>query len=98
MKRFSENRLSKLTNFVEFPTGERALNMAPYAANSTSVQYSLYGICDHMGKHSNFLQKKYRFFLQLITLMLFIGSVDLGHYVAKCKDSTGKWHKFNDER
>lgn len=50
LKRFSETRWSKLTNIVEFPTGERELNMAPYAANSTSVQYTLYGICNHMGK------------------------------------------------
>lgn len=50
LKRFSETRWSKLTNIVEFPTGERELNMAPYAANSTSVQYTLYGICNHMGE------------------------------------------------
>lgn len=50
LKRFSETRWSKLTNIVEFPIGERELNMAPYAANSSSVQYSLYGICNHMGK------------------------------------------------
>ncbi|XP_031632410.1 ubiquitin carboxyl-terminal hydrolase Usp2-like isoform X2 [Contarinia nasturtii] len=49
LKRFSETRWSKLTNIVEFPTGERELNMAPYAANSSSVQYTLYGICNHMG-------------------------------------------------
>ncbi|XP_055303800.1 ubiquitin carboxyl-terminal hydrolase Usp2 isoform X2 [Sitodiplosis mosellana] len=49
LKRFSETRWSKLTNIVEFPTGERELNMAPYAANSASVQYTLYGICNHMG-------------------------------------------------
>lgn len=52
LKRFSETRWSKLSNIVEFPTGERELNMGPYAANSTSVHYSLYGICNHMGKHN----------------------------------------------
>lgn len=54
LKRFSETRWSKLTNIVEFPTGERELNMAPYAANSASVQYSLYGICNHMGKENSY--------------------------------------------
>lgn len=49
LKRFSETRWSKMTNIVEFPTGERDLNMAPYAANSASAQYTLYGICNHMG-------------------------------------------------
>lgn len=53
LKRFSETRWSKMTNIVEFPTGERELNMAPYAANSSSAQYSLYGICNHMGKNFN---------------------------------------------
>lgn len=50
LKRFSETRWSKLSNVVEFPTGERELNMSPYGANSPTVQYSLYGICNHMGK------------------------------------------------
>lgn len=54
LKRFSETRWSKMTNIVEFPTGERDLNMGPYAANSTSVQYSLYGICNHMGEFTIF--------------------------------------------
>ncbi|XP_055371376.1 ubiquitin carboxyl-terminal hydrolase Usp2 isoform X5 [Condylostylus longicornis] len=50
LKRFSETRWSKLSNIVEFPTGERELNMAPYASNSnTNVYYSLYGISNHMG-------------------------------------------------
>lgn len=47
-----------MSNIVEFPTGERELNMAPYGANSTTVQYSLYGICNHMGK----LHRKQLFF------------------------------------
>lgn len=51
LKRFSETRWSKLSNTVEFPTNERELNMAPYAANSSaSATYSLYGISNHMGK------------------------------------------------
>ncbi|XP_037025930.1 ubiquitin carboxyl-terminal hydrolase Usp2 isoform X3 [Bradysia coprophila] len=49
LKRFSETRWSKLSNIVEFPTGDRELNMAPYAANSSSALYSLYGISNHMG-------------------------------------------------
>lgn len=58
LKRFSETRWSKLTNIVEFPTGERELNMAPYAANSTSVKYSLNGICNHMGKNLDRIKDK----------------------------------------
>uniref|UniRef100_A0A1A9UE04 Ubiquitin carboxyl-terminal hydrolase n=1 Tax=Glossina austeni TaxID=7395 RepID=A0A1A9UE04_GLOAU len=50
LKRFSETRWSKLSNIVEFPTGERELNMAPYAANTNSnMYYSLYAISNHMG-------------------------------------------------
>lgn len=50
LKRFSETRWSKLSNVVEFPTGERELNMAPYASNTNvSATYSLYGIANHMG-------------------------------------------------
>lgn len=58
LKRFSETRWSKLTNIVEFPTGERELNMAPYAANASSVYYSLYGICNHMGESTAFPSKR----------------------------------------
>lgn len=52
LKRFSETRWSKLTNVVEFPMGERELNLAPYASNNTagSPHYSLYGISNHMGE------------------------------------------------
>ncbi|EAT37110.1 AAEL010854-PA [Aedes aegypti] len=52
LKRFSETRWSnKLTNVVEFPTGERELNLQPYASEDHSgpVNYSLYGISNHMG-------------------------------------------------
>ncbi|XP_037818431.1 ubiquitin carboxyl-terminal hydrolase Usp2 isoform X1 [Lucilia sericata] len=50
LKRFSETRWSKLSNIVEFPTGERELNMGPYGANANSNQYySLYAISNHMG-------------------------------------------------
>ncbi|XP_055587906.1 ubiquitin carboxyl-terminal hydrolase Usp2 isoform X4 [Uranotaenia lowii] len=51
LKRFSETRWSKLTNVIEFPTGERELNLAPYASqdNSGPVYFSLYGISNHMG-------------------------------------------------
>jgi ubiquitin carboxyl-terminal hydrolase 2 len=39
-----------LTNIVEFPTGERELNLAPYASDkSVPCVYSLYGISNHMG-------------------------------------------------
>lgn len=52
LKRFSETRWSKLTNIVEFPTGDRELDMSPYASstNSSPATYSLYGISNHMGK------------------------------------------------
>lgn len=51
LKRFSETRWSKLSNIVEFPTGERELNMGPYASNPNSnIYYSLYAISNHMGK------------------------------------------------
>ncbi|XP_017851952.1 ubiquitin carboxyl-terminal hydrolase Usp2 isoform X3 [Drosophila busckii] len=50
LKRFSETRWSKLSNIVEFPTGDRELNMASYGANANSnVHYSLYAISNHMG-------------------------------------------------
>uniref|UniRef100_A0A1I8PUA4 Ubiquitin carboxyl-terminal hydrolase n=1 Tax=Stomoxys calcitrans TaxID=35570 RepID=A0A1I8PUA4_STOCA len=50
LKRFSETRFSKLSNIVEFPTGERELNMGPYGANANSNMYfSLYAISNHMG-------------------------------------------------
>ncbi|XP_034119179.1 ubiquitin carboxyl-terminal hydrolase Usp2 isoform X1 [Drosophila albomicans] len=50
LKRFSETRWSKLSNMVEFPTGDRELNMASYGANPNSnVHYSLYAISNHMG-------------------------------------------------
>uniref|UniRef100_A0A0K8TRZ2 Ubiquitin carboxyl-terminal hydrolase n=1 Tax=Tabanus bromius TaxID=304241 RepID=A0A0K8TRZ2_TABBR len=50
LKRFSETRWSKLSNIVEFPTGEKELNMGPYASNSSSNSlYTLYGISNHMG-------------------------------------------------
>ncbi|XP_052867758.1 ubiquitin carboxyl-terminal hydrolase Usp2-like [Anopheles cruzii] len=51
LKRFSETRWSKLTNVIEFPTGERELNLQPYASEDHSgpVTYSLYGISNHMG-------------------------------------------------
>ncbi|XP_020716916.1 ubiquitin carboxyl-terminal hydrolase Usp2 isoform X5 [Ceratitis capitata] len=50
LKRFSETRWSKLSNIVEFPTGERELNMGPYASNPNSnIYYSLYAISNHMG-------------------------------------------------
>ncbi|KAH8419805.1 hypothetical protein KR009_002722 [Drosophila setifemur] len=50
LKRFSETRWSKLSNIVEFPTGDRELNMGSYGANSNSnVHYSLYAISNHMG-------------------------------------------------
>ncbi|KAM7350482.1 ubiquitin specific protease 2 isoform 1-T3 [Cochliomyia hominivorax] len=50
LKRFSETRWSKLSNIVEFPTGERELNMGPYGANANSnIYYSLYAISNHMG-------------------------------------------------
>lgn len=52
LKRFSETRWSnKLTNVVEFPTGERELNLQSYASEDHSgpVYYSLYGISNHMG-------------------------------------------------
>lgn len=40
-----------MSNIVEFPTSEGELNMAPYAAStSSSARYTLYGICNHMGK------------------------------------------------
>lgn len=51
LKRFSETRWSKMSNIVEFPTGERELNMGPYGANANSnIYYSLYAISNHMGK------------------------------------------------
>lgn len=52
LKRFSETRWSKMTNIVEIPTGEKELNMAPYASNisSSSSNYTLYGISNHMGE------------------------------------------------
>ncbi|XP_058064163.1 ubiquitin carboxyl-terminal hydrolase Usp2-like [Anopheles bellator] len=51
LKRFSETRWSKLTNVIEFPTGDRELNLQPYASEDHSgpVTYSLYGISNHMG-------------------------------------------------
>ncbi|XP_035789032.1 ubiquitin carboxyl-terminal hydrolase 2-like isoform X6 [Anopheles albimanus] len=51
LKRFSETRWSKLTNIIEFPTGDRELNLQPYASedNLGPVNYSLYGISNHMG-------------------------------------------------
>ncbi|XP_040173572.1 ubiquitin carboxyl-terminal hydrolase Usp2 isoform X4 [Anopheles arabiensis] len=51
LKRFSEARWSKLTNIVEFPTKNRALNLQPYASEDISgpIYYSLYGISNHMG-------------------------------------------------
>uniref|UniRef100_A0A2M4BFI5 Ubiquitin carboxyl-terminal hydrolase n=2 Tax=Anopheles marajoara TaxID=58244 RepID=A0A2M4BFI5_9DIPT len=51
LKRFSETRWSKLTNLIEFPTGDRELNLQPYASedNVGPVNYSLYGISNHMG-------------------------------------------------
>lgn len=62
LKRFSETRWSKLTNIVEFPTGEHGLDMAPYAASGTSsAKYTLYGISNHMGKRikqAAFLREK----------------------------------------
>uniref|UniRef100_A0A182I8G3 ubiquitinyl hydrolase 1 n=2 Tax=gambiae species complex TaxID=44542 RepID=A0A182I8G3_ANOAR len=41
----------KLTNIVEFPTKNRALNLQPYASEDISgpIYYSLYGISNHMG-------------------------------------------------
>lgn len=40
-----------MTNIVEFPTGDRELDMEPYASttNTSSSKYSLYGISNHMG-------------------------------------------------
>ncbi|XP_030378299.1 ubiquitin carboxyl-terminal hydrolase Usp2 isoform X2 [Scaptodrosophila lebanonensis] len=50
LKRFSETRWSKLSNIVEFPTGDRELNMGSYGANlNSNVHYSLYAISNHMG-------------------------------------------------
>ncbi|KAH8286625.1 hypothetical protein KR018_002451 [Drosophila ironensis] len=50
LKRFSETRWSKLSNIVEFPTGDRELNMGSYGSNSNAnVHYSLYAISNHMG-------------------------------------------------
>lgn len=51
LKRFSETRWSKLTNVIEFPTGERELNLQQYASEDHQgpVNYSLYGISNHMG-------------------------------------------------
>ncbi|XP_055684046.1 ubiquitin carboxyl-terminal hydrolase Usp2 isoform X2 [Lutzomyia longipalpis] len=52
LKRFSETRWSKLTNIIEFPTGEKELNLTPYASSSnnhSSTLYSLYAISNHMG-------------------------------------------------
>lgn len=51
LKRFSETRWSKLTNVIEFPTGERELSLAQYASEDHQgpVNYSLYGISNHMG-------------------------------------------------
>ncbi|KAL5278344.1 USP2 family protein [Megaselia abdita] len=50
LKRFSETRWSKLSNVVEFPTGDGELNMAPYAATPTSnTHYTLYAVSNHMG-------------------------------------------------
>lgn len=51
LKRFSETRWSKLTNVIEFPCGERGLNLQPYASedNVGPAYYSLYGISNHMG-------------------------------------------------
>ncbi|XP_065083858.1 ubiquitin carboxyl-terminal hydrolase Usp2 isoform X1 [Ochlerotatus camptorhynchus] len=52
LKRFSETRWSnKLTNVIDFPTGERGLNLQSYASedNKGPVYYSLYGISNHMG-------------------------------------------------
>ncbi|XP_059619055.1 ubiquitin carboxyl-terminal hydrolase Usp2-like [Phlebotomus argentipes] len=51
LKRFSETRWSKLTNIIEFPTGEKELNLTPYASTSnySSTLYSLYAISNHMG-------------------------------------------------
>lgn len=52
LKRFSETRWSnKLTNVIEFPTGERGLNLQSYASedNRGPVCYTLYGISNHMG-------------------------------------------------
>lgn len=42
-----------MSNVVEFPIGDRELNMSPYGANSQNVQYSLYGVCNHMGEYSD---------------------------------------------
>lgn len=52
LKRFSETRWSKLTNVVEFPTGDRELNLAPYASGNATMppNYSLYAISNHMGE------------------------------------------------
>lgn len=51
LKRFSETRWSKLTNVIEFPCGERGLNLQPYASedNVGPAYYTLYGISNHMG-------------------------------------------------
>lgn len=52
LKRFSETRWSnKLTNVIEFPTGVRELSLQSYASEDHSgpVNYSLYGISNHMG-------------------------------------------------
>lgn len=108
MKRFHVTRFNestktyefdKSTNVVEFPTGERALNMAPYAANSTSVQYSLYEFASIRVCMADSVKKMTKFYTILVTLNLFIGSMDLGHYVAACKHpTTGEWHNFNDDK
>ena len=81
-----------MSNIVEFPTGERELNMASYGANANSnVYYSLYGISNHMGKCMLYG------IIKNFNILFTSGSTAGGHYVALCKHPfSKKWHEFND--
>lgn len=105
LKRFSETRWSKLSNVVEFPTGDGELNMSPYGANSQTVKYSLYGVCNHMGKWDwdhplslgIFLFLCFEIRIKIVIFIVNVGSTAGGHYVAACKHPiTRNWNEFND--
>lgn len=100
LKRFSETRWSKLSNIVEFPTGDRELNMASYGANANSnVHYSLYAISNHMGKYQHWAPLIEPTVNSKLIVFTIAGSTAGGHYVALCKHpNSHKWHEFNDNR
>lgn len=71
--------------------------MAPYGANSSTVQYSLYGICNHMGIKTILDFVEITMLIIILCVCLKLGSTAGGHYVAVCKHPvTRKWHEFND--